>query len=112
MIPKIPTLSNTLNLMKKISIGELKIETPIIQGGMGIGVSLSGLALAVANEGGVGTISAVAPGFREPDFITNFREANMRAPARAENKICERNHGRTEEADLLQLQMLAYLRLS
>jgi NAD(P)H-dependent flavin oxidoreductase YrpB (nitropropane dioxygenase family) len=27
----------------------------------------------------VGTISAVAPGFREPDFLTNFREANMRA---------------------------------
>lgn len=81
MIPKIPNLRNVLSSMPKVCIGELKIDIPIIQGGMGIGVSLSGLAAAVANAGGVGTISAVAPGFREPDFISNFREANMRALA-------------------------------
>ena len=79
MVKSIPAFHDVLSSMKKISIGELKINIPIIQGGMGIGVSLSGLASAVANEGGVGTISAVAPGFREPDFLTNFREANMRA---------------------------------
>lgn len=44
--------------MKKLNIGNLSIPVPIIQGGMGVGISLSGLASAVANEGGVGVISA------------------------------------------------------
>lgn len=43
--------------MKPFNIGDLKIPVPIIQGGMGIGISLSGLASAVANMGGVGVIS-------------------------------------------------------
>lgn len=48
--------------MKKLKIGDLEIEIPIIQGGMGIGISLSGLASAVANEGGVGVISSAGLG--------------------------------------------------
>jgi len=44
-------------------IGDLKIPVPIIQGGMGIGISLSGLASAVAKMGGVGVISTVGIGF-------------------------------------------------
>jgi nitronate monooxygenase len=43
-------------------IGELKIQAPVVQGGMGIGISMSGLASAVANEGGVGVISAAGVG--------------------------------------------------
>ena len=60
-------------------IGDLKVKLPIIQGGMGVAISLSGLASAVANEGGVGMISAAGIGMREPDYIKNFREANKRA---------------------------------
>lgn len=60
-------------------IGELKASIPIVQGGMGIGVSRSGLAAAVAAEGGVGVISGVQIGFEEPDFDTNSKEANIRA---------------------------------
>jgi nitronate monooxygenase len=41
-------------LLKELKIGGLTIPIPIIQGGMGVGVTLSGLAVAVANEGGVG----------------------------------------------------------
>jgi nitronate monooxygenase len=52
---------------------------PIIQGGMGVSVSLSGLASAVANEGGIGVISAAAIGMNEPDYMKNFPEANKRA---------------------------------
>ncbi len=48
--------------MKPLLIGDVKINLPIIQGGMGVGVSLSGLAAAVANEGGVGVISAAGLG--------------------------------------------------
>lgn len=60
-------------------IGDLKAEIPIIQGGMGIGVSLSKLAGAVAKAGGIGVISAAQPGYDEPDFEKNPREANLRA---------------------------------
>ena len=60
-------------------IGELKAEIPIIQGGMGVGVSGYRLSSAVANEGGIGVISGVQIGYREPDFETNTKEANIRA---------------------------------
>lgn len=62
-------------------IGDLHIEKPIIQGGMGIGVSMSGLAGAVAKEGGIGIISTAQIGFREADFEENPQEANRRAIA-------------------------------
>lgn len=62
-----------------LHIGNLTATVPIVQGGMGIGVSLSGLASAVANEGGVGVISAANVGFNEPDFKTNTVNANLRA---------------------------------
>ena len=42
--------------MKSFFIGNIEIKVPVIQGGMGVGISLSGLASAVANEGGVGVI--------------------------------------------------------
>ncbi|MFI3208759.1 MAG: nitronate monooxygenase, partial [Eubacteriales bacterium] len=51
-----------------LKIGDLVARVPIIQGGMGIGISLGGLAGAVAKEGGVGIISAAQIGFQEPDF--------------------------------------------
>jgi len=60
-------------------IGNLKAEVPIVQGGMGVGISLGNLAGAVAKEGGVGTISAAQIGFREADFDTHTEEANKRA---------------------------------
>jgi len=48
--------------MKSFFIGNKEIQLPIIQGGMGVGVSLSGLASAVANEGGIGVISCAGLG--------------------------------------------------
>jgi nitronate monooxygenase len=62
-----------------LNLGELTAAVPIIQGGMGIGVSRSGLAAAVANAGGIGVISGVQIGFQESDFETNNGEANIRA---------------------------------
>ncbi|KGK89176.1 nitronate monooxygenase family protein [Clostridium sp. HMP27] len=62
-----------------LQIGDLTLKVPIIQGGMGIGVSLSTLAAAVANEGALGVISGVQIGFREEDFKSNSKEANIRA---------------------------------
>lgn len=55
------------------------LEVPIIQGGMGVGISLGHLAGAVMKEGGIGVISAAHPGYREKDFWTNSCQANCRA---------------------------------
>ena len=46
----------------KLKIGNLTADIPIVQGGMGVRVSLSSLASAVANEGGIGTISSIGLG--------------------------------------------------
>ncbi len=61
--------------MKTLSIGDLKARIPIIQGGMGVGISLSGLASAVANEGGIGVISAAGLGLLYKKFSPNYTEA-------------------------------------
>lgn len=65
--------------LKPLVIGDQIASVPIIQGGMGVGISLAGLASAVANEGGIGVIAAAGIGMNEPDFYTNFLEANIRA---------------------------------
>jgi len=62
-----------------LKIGDIEARIPIVQGGMSVGISLSGLAAAVANEGGIGVIGAAGIGMLEPDFKTNYREANKRA---------------------------------
>ena len=64
-------------------------KRPIVQGGMGVGVSLSSLAGAVAKHGGVGTISGVHPGYREADFKENPFRANLRAIGREMEKAKE-----------------------
>lgn len=62
-----------------LNIGNKKVKYPIIQGGMGIGVSLHKLAGAVAKEGGIGVISTADIGYQEEDFQKNPLAANLRA---------------------------------
>lgn len=64
---------------RPLKMGNMEAKVPVIQGGMGVGISLGRLAGAVAKEGGIGIISAAQIGFKEPDFDTNTREANLRA---------------------------------
>lgn len=63
--------------MKSLQIGSLVISIPIIQGGMGVGVSMSGLASAVANEGGVGVISAAGLGLIHKNSALTYLQANI-----------------------------------
>jgi NAD(P)H-dependent flavin oxidoreductase YrpB (nitropropane dioxygenase family) len=63
--------------MKVLRIGNLALPVPIIQGGMGVGISLSGLASAVANEGGAGVISSAGLGLLYKDFSKDFLEASI-----------------------------------
>ena len=65
--------------VKALKFGGLTAKRPIVQGGMGVGVSLSSLAGNVAKCGGIGTISGVHPGYREADFKENPFRANLRA---------------------------------
>lgn len=62
-----------------MKIGDKELEIPVIQGGMGVGVSLSGLAGAVAKCGGVGIISTAQIGFHKPDFSKRPIECNLEA---------------------------------
>ena len=65
--------------MKELRIGNKTARIPIIQGGMGVGVSRSRLAGAVAKAGGIGIISTAQIGYDEPDFADAHKEANKRA---------------------------------
>ena len=62
-----------------IKIGRHSLSLPILQGGMGIGISLDRLAGAVAAKGGMGTISTAACGFQEPDYDQDPYGASLRA---------------------------------
>ena len=62
-----------------LTLGGKPLQVPILQGGMGVGVSLGGLAGAVAACGGMGCISTADAGYREPDFARDPASANHRA---------------------------------
>ena len=79
LILKVYDRGECIMSFKKLAIGHLMPSFPVIQGGMGIGISLSSLAGEVANCGGIGILSGVQIGFRESDFITHTLSANMRA---------------------------------
>ncbi len=62
--------------MKSFKIGDIEVRVPVIQGGMGVGISLSGLAAAVANEGGVGVIATVGIGVLNEQPFRNYKKTN------------------------------------
>jgi NAD(P)H-dependent flavin oxidoreductase YrpB (nitropropane dioxygenase family) len=65
--------------LPNLNIGNIMARLPIIQGGMGVAISMADLAAAVANEGGIGVIATVGICYNEPDAFTNFVESNKRA---------------------------------
>ncbi|HAP43531.1 MAG: 2-nitropropane dioxygenase [Spirochaetes bacterium GWD1_61_31] len=77
----------------KLRIGGLISRIPIVQGGMGVGISLSGLAAATANSGGVGVIAAAGIGLLEPDGLADFVGASVRALRREIRRARELTKG-------------------
>jgi len=67
--------------LNPLKIGNLTAKIPVIQGGMGVGISLHKLAGAVAAEGGIGIISTAQIGFREPTFDADPIGTNLKAIA-------------------------------
>ena len=64
--------------MENLKIGEKITKVPLIQGGMGVGISLGRLAGSVAKAGGIGVISTAQIGYREPDFDKHPEACRMR----------------------------------
>lgn len=79
--------------MSELKIGNLCPRIPVIQGGMGVGVSLSNLAGAVAAAGGIGVISTAQIGFRNPDFAKSPIECNLQAVGDEIKKAREKANG-------------------
>ena len=85
--------ANRVNwLGKGFAIGDLQIPVPVVQGGMGIGVSARRLAVAVARQGGIGVMSAVGMGYLnipceiEPQEVENRNITIMRQEIRKARK--------------------------
>lgn len=68
--------------LKPLNIGHLTAKIPIIQGGMGVGISLSNLAGAVASNGAIGMLSSAQIGFKDESFKENPIKTNLDALAR------------------------------
>lgn len=69
-------------MSRALMINGLTAPVPVIQGGMGVGVSLSGLAGNVAKCGGIGIISTAQIGYQEPEFEEHPIETNLKAIAK------------------------------
>ncbi|MDE5623129.1 MAG: nitronate monooxygenase [Alistipes sp.] len=79
--------------MKALKIGNLCAEVPIVQGGMGVGISLAGLASAVADEGGIGVISSAGLGVIYGSRADEYREASIRGLKEELRKAREATRG-------------------
>ena len=79
--------------MKELNIGNKTAKLPIIQGGMGVGVSRSKLAGAVAAEGGIGIISTAQIGYDEDGFEENQKKCNQKAIEKHVRKALEQAKG-------------------
>ena len=79
--------------IKPLKIDDISVKVPILQGGMGVGVSLSGLASAVTNAGGIGVISV----------LSNI------APKETHDMVAAYLEGNTKEALDIQLKYLDFI---
>ncbi len=79
--------------MNSLKIGNLTARLPIIQGGMGVGISLNGLASAVANEGGIGVISCAGLGLIYKHTAKDYMEACIIGLREEIRKAKEKSNG-------------------
>lgn len=95
---------------KPLLIGELVAPVPIVQGGMGVGISLGRLAGTVAACGGVGMISSAQIGFREPDFEKDPKSCNLRAMKNEYEKAREIADKAPSQAGIIGFNIMVALR--
>ena len=83
--------------MENLKIGEKITKVPLIQGGMGVGISLGRLAGSVAKAGGIGVISTAQIGYREPDFDIRRRPTFVRLEKKCKKHV---KFQKTESSDI------------
>ncbi len=79
--------------LPQLKIGDLVAKVPVIQGGMGVGISLSGLASAVAKEGGIGVIAAAMIGLTNKNGGKDHARAHIDTLAEEIRKAKEMTSG-------------------
>jgi len=79
--------------MNPLRIGNLVATVPVVQGGMGVGISLSGLAAAVANEGGIGVISSAGLGLLYKNYSDDYLTASIQGLKDEIRKAREKTKG-------------------
>ncbi len=62
-----------------LKIGGREVKLPIIQGGMGMGISLDRLSTSATKAGGIGVISAIMCGLNEEGFARHPLEVSLEA---------------------------------
>lgn len=62
-----------------LKIGGREVRLPIIQGGMGMGISLDCLSTAATKAGGIGVISAIMCGLNEKGFTRHPSDVSLEA---------------------------------
>ena len=70
-------LTQKLTSLPELKIDDLTAKLPIIQGGMGVGISMAGLSSAVADQGGIGVISSVGLGLLRDKHLKNYQMGNI-----------------------------------
>lgn len=81
-------------MLKEVKIKDKILQVPIIQGGMGVGISLSSLAGNVMKEGAMGVISAAHPGYKKEGFNKNSLKCNVEAILEEVKKAREISKGK------------------
>ncbi len=87
------TTWSVIIIINELNINGLIPRLPIVQGGMAVGISLSNLAAAVANCGGIGVIGTAGIGFQDKDYLKDLRGADLRALANEIKKAKEKSKG-------------------
>ena len=91
--PRFDFSLNHWRKMPALRIGDAVARLPIVQGGMGVGISLSGLSSAVANEGGIGVIAANSIGMLDAEYYAKNKDANAKVLRREIHKAREKTAG-------------------
>lgn len=80
--------------VSELKIGDIVIKIPIIQGGMGVGISLAELVVAVLNTGCLGILAGAGIGIREPDYNSNYPRASLMGLVHQVLKVRELTKGK------------------
>jgi len=80
--------------MPELKIADLTARVPVIQGGMGVGISLAELVASVINAGGLGVLAGAGIGINEPDYFTNYNRASLMGLVHQVLKVRELTDGK------------------